>query len=79
MVLVALWVYLWNRLEPHRYTWQSASAIALAGMLTAGVDVPPPSRQFLPLLIGGAWLLAQGVTTLIRYLRTYPAPKGESA
>jgi Zn-dependent protease len=79
MALVALGVYLWNRLEPHRYSWQSALAIALAGILTAGLDVPPEGRQFLPLLIGGVWLLAHGVPTLVRYLRTYPAPKSESA
>ena len=59
------------------YSWQSALAIALAGLLSAGLEVPPKSRQFIPLLIGGVWLLAHGVPTLVRYLRTYPAPKGD--
>lgn len=76
MVAAAVWVYLWNRREPHPYSWQSALAIALAGLLCAGLEVPPKSRQFIPLLIGGVWLLAHGVPTLVRYLRTSPAPKG---
>ncbi len=79
MALVALGVYAGNRRDAHAYSWQSALVIALAGLLSAGVEVPPRSRQFLPLLIGGAWLLAHGVPTLVRYLRTYPAPKSESA
>jgi hypothetical protein len=36
-------------------------------------------RHFIPMLIGGVWLLAHGVPTLVGYLRTYPAPKGEVA
>ena len=79
MALVALGVYAGNRRDAHAYSWQSALAIALAGLLSAGVEVPPRSRQFLPLLIGGAWLLAHGVPTLVRYLRTYSAPKGAGA
>ena len=79
MALVAVAVYVWNRREPHPYSWQSALAIALAGLLSAGVDVPLDGRRYIPLLIGGLWLLAQGVPTLVRYLRTYPAPKGEAA
>ena len=77
MAVVAVAVYWWNRREPHPYSWQSALAIALAGLLSAGLEVPPKSRQFIPLLIGGVWLLAHGVPTLVRYLRTYPAPKGD--
>src|ERR1035438_4297397 len=63
----------------HAYSWQSALAIALAGLLSAAVEVPPRSRQFIPLLIGGVWLLAHGVPTLVRYLRTDPAPKAAGA
>ena len=79
MALVAVAVYYWNRREAHPYSWQSVLAIALAGLLCAGLEVPPASRRFLPLLIGGVWLLAHGIPALVRYLRTYPAPKGEGA
>jgi hypothetical protein len=79
MALVAVAVYVWNRREAHPYSWQSALAIALAGLLSAGVEVPLDGRRHIPLLIGGLWLLAHGVPTLVRYLRTYPAPKGEAA
>jgi hypothetical protein len=79
MLVVAVGVFVWNRREPHPYSWQSALAIALAGLLSAGLEVPLDGRRYIPLLIGGLWLLAQGVTTLVRYLRTYPAPKGEGA
>ena len=79
MALVAVAVYVWNRGEAHPYSWQSTLAIALAGLLSAGLEVPPNSRHFIPMLIGGVWLLAHGVPTLVRYMRTYPAPKGEAA
>jgi hypothetical protein len=79
MALVALGVYAGNRRDAHAYSWQSALAIAVAGVLSAGLEVPPQGRQFIPLLIGGVWLLAHGVPTLVRYLRTHPAPKGEGA
>lgn len=76
MAVVAVAVYAWNRREAHPYSWQSALSIALAGALSAGLELPPRSRRYIPLLIGGVWLLAHGVPTLVRYLRTYPAPKG---
>lgn len=77
MAVVAVAVYAWNRREAHPYSWQSALSIALAGALSAGLELPPRSRRYIPLLIGGVWLLAHGVPTLVRYLRTYPAPKGD--
>ena len=79
MTLVAVAVYVWNRREAHAYSWQSAVTIALAGLLSAGVEVPPGSRRFIPMLIGGVWLLAHGIPALVQYRRTYPAPKGAAA
>ena len=79
MALVAVAVYAWNRREAHPYSWQSTLAIALAGLLCAGLEVPPKGRRFLPLLIGGVWLLANGIPALVQYRRTYPAPKGAAA
>jgi hypothetical protein len=79
MAVVAVVVYAWNRRGVHAYSWQSALAIALAGLLSAGLEVPLDGRRYIPFVIGGLWLLAHGVPTLVRYLRTYPAPKGEAA
>ena len=79
MALVAVAVYFWNRREAHPYSWQSVLVIALAGLLSAGLEVPPNSRRFIPMLIGGVWLLAHGIPALVRYLRYHPAPKGEAA
>lgn len=79
MAVVAVQVYFWNRREAHPYSWQSVLALPLAGLLSAAVEVPPRSRMFIPMLIGGVWLLAHGIPALVRYLRTYPVPKGEGA
>jgi hypothetical protein len=46
--------------------------IAPAGIFAAFLDLPPHSRQFIPLVIGGVWLLALGTGTLIRYLHAHP-------
>jgi len=79
MALAAVAVFASSRRDAHPYSWQSALAIALAGLLSAMVEMPHSARRFIPLLIGGVWFLAHGVPTLVRYLRTYPAPKGEGA
>ena len=79
MALAAVAVFASSLRDAHPYSWQSALAIALAGLLSAIVEMPRDARHFVPLLIGGVWLLAQGVPALVRYLRTYPVPKGEGA
>ncbi len=75
MVAVAALVFGLNRGEVHPYAWWSVLPIALAGLLSAAVEIPPASRQVLPFIIGGGWLLAQGGWTFVRYLRTHPRPK----
>ena len=72
MVGAAILEYFMNREEVHPYSYRAVLPLALAGILAAFLDVPPHSRQFLPLVIGGVWLLALGAWTLIRYLHTYP-------
>jgi hypothetical protein len=79
MAMAAVAVYAGSRREVHPYSWWSALLIALAGLLSAGVEVPLDGRRYIPLLIGGLWLLARGVLALVRYLRTYPVPKGGGA
>jgi len=74
MTIATVLIYVLSRHEARPYSWWTVSPIALAGWATACLDLPPKSRQFLPLLIGGAWLLARGTWTLIRYLRAHPRP-----
>ena len=72
MTIVAALEYWWNRSEARSYKWWSVALIALAGMLSPLWELPAPSRQFVPLLVGGVWLLAHGGWTLIGYLRANP-------
>ena len=72
MALVALVVYAWNLSDARPYSWWAVLPIAFAGLVSASIDLPAKSRRFLPLVIGGLWLLAQGGWTLARYLRAHP-------
>lgn len=64
--------YWWNRDEPRRYAGWTIVPIAVAGVLSIAWNLPGRSRQFVPLLIGGAWLAAHGAWTLAGYLRSNP-------
>jgi hypothetical protein len=72
MAIVAAVEYGWNRNGARPYHWWSVAFIALAGVLSPLWELPARSRQFIPLLIGGVWLLTQGGCTLIGYLRANP-------
>jgi len=74
MAMVAAVEYLWSRSDARPYAWWWVALLALAGFLSLAWDLPPKSREFVPLVIGGAWLLAQGGWTLIHYLRANPRP-----
>lgn len=75
MIAVAILIFVLNRREARPYSLWSVSTIALAGILSTAVEFPAFSQMFVPWLIGGAWLLAQGGWTLIRYLHSHPRPK----
>jgi hypothetical protein len=75
MIVVAVLEYFGNRNEVHPYTPWAVLPIGLAGVLSAFLDLPAKSREFIPLTIGGAWLLVQGLWTLVRYLRAHPSPR----
>jgi hypothetical protein len=80
MVIVAALVYALNRREAHSYSKGAMLPIALAGLLSAAVEIPSGGRIFIPLVIGGGWLSARGGWALIRYLRIHPrtqAPEGD--
>jgi hypothetical protein len=72
MAVVAAWIYAANRREARPYVWWSVLPIAVAGLASAWLDLSVKSREFLPILIGGAWLLARGTWTLVHYLRAHP-------
>jgi hypothetical protein len=71
---LAVTLYVANRGSERAYRWWSALILALAGMAFLWVDVPPPLQGPLPFLLAGAWLVAQGGYTLVRYRRTNPFP-----
>lgn len=80
MVAVAALLFALNHREARSYSVWSVTPVALLGLLSTAVDLPAGSRQFIPPLIGGGWLLAQGGWNLIRYLRNHPrsaAPERE--
>jgi hypothetical protein len=72
MIAAAILEYHMNREEVHRYSWRTMLPIVPAGILAAFLDLPPHSRQFIPLVIGGVWLLSHGTWTLMRYLHAHP-------
>ncbi len=75
MTAIAAGVYFWNRTDVRPYSWRSVLPIALAGLLAAAFDLKPEARWFVPLVIGGAWLLGIGSWTLVGYLRAHPSPE----
>ena len=71
---LALILYVANRRSERPFSWWSALILALAGLVFFGVDVPAPLQGPLPFLLAGGWLVAQGLRTLVNYLRMNPYP-----
>ena len=73
---LALTLYAANRKSERPFSWWSALILALAGLVFLWVDVPAALQGPLPFLLAGGWLVAQGLHTLVHYLRMnpYPAP-----
>ncbi len=74
MAAIAAGVFFWNRDDVRPYSWRAVLPIALAGFMAAGLELKPETRWFVPLVIGGAWLLGIGTWTLVHYLRAHPKP-----
>jgi hypothetical protein len=72
---LAVTLYAVNRSTDHPYRWWSALILALAGLMFVWVHVPAALQWPLPFLLMGAWLVAQGTYTLVRYLRANPYPR----
>jgi len=75
MAALAATLYAVNRKSEHPCRWWSALALGLMGLATLLVDVPPFFEPWLPLFLGGLWLVARGGYTLILYLRANPLPR----
>jgi hypothetical protein len=71
---LAVTLYIVNRRSERPYRWWSALILALTGLVFLWVDVPETFQRSLPFLLAGAWLMAQGAYTLVRYRRTNPFP-----
>jgi len=76
MSLTAVLLYALNCREARPYSWWAVLPIAVAGWASLWLDMPPASREFLPILIGGVWLLSRGTWTLAHYLRAHPRYPG---
>jgi hypothetical protein len=74
MPALAVALYVLNRSLEHPYPWWSALILALTGPVILWVGVPALLQPPVPVLLVGAWLAAQGVQTLVKYLRTNPYP-----
>jgi hypothetical protein len=71
---LALTLYATNRKSERPFSWRSALILALAGLVFLWVDVPALLQCPLPFLLAGGWLVAQGLHTLVHYLRLNPHP-----
>jgi len=74
MPVLAVALYALNRNAERPYRWWSALILALTGLVSLWVEIPPLLQPLLPLLLAGGWLTAQGLFTLVRYLRANPYP-----
>jgi hypothetical protein len=72
---LAATLYTLNRTSEHPYRWWSALILGLMALVFLWVDVPSLRQPWLPLLLVGLWLLAQGGWTLINYLLENPYPR----
>jgi hypothetical protein len=76
MLALAIALYVVNRKSEHRYSWWSTLILALLGSLFLLVSIPAPFAALLALLLAGGWLAAQGLATLVGYLRANPQTPG---
>jgi hypothetical protein len=72
VLALAVALYTLNRNSERPYRWWWALILALAGLVFFLVDVPPLLQPLLLYMLAGGWLVAQGVCTLVGYLRANP-------
>jgi hypothetical protein len=72
MPVLAAALFMSNRKSEHRYPWWSLVVLALTGTLFFAIDVPVIVEPLVLLLFAAAWFVAQGLATLVAYLRANP-------
>jgi uncharacterized membrane protein HdeD (DUF308 family) len=75
LLTLALALYAANRNSEHPYRWWWALILALTGLVFFLADVPPLMQPLLCFLLVGGWLVAQGLWTLLQYLRAHPSTR----
>lgn len=75
VVFLAAALYWSARKSERPYRWWSLLALALTALVFFWVDLSAMLRRLLPLVLAGGWFLAQGVCTLVQYLRENPYPR----
>jgi hypothetical protein len=75
VVLLAAALYWAGRKSERPYRWWSLLTLALAAVMFSQVELSTMVRRSLPLFLVGSWFLAQGVCTLVQYLRENPYPR----
>jgi hypothetical protein len=78
MVVIAALLYLLNRLRERPYSWWSAAVLGITGVPFYWIRLPEREAEFVPYLLGGAWLFVRGFWALIQYLRDNPLAREAS-
>jgi hypothetical protein len=74
MATLALALFVVSRRLAHRYRWRSTLVLALLGVPFLWLRIPPVIEPVVGLSLVGAWVLAQGISTLITYLHGNSVP-----
>jgi hypothetical protein len=72
MSVVAFLLYVLNRGSERPYHWASVLPLPAAGLAAMFLHMGRDENTFAAILIGGAWLAAQGTWRLLGYLRRNP-------
>lgn len=72
MSAVAVLLYVLHRQSERPYHWASVLSLPLAGVGAMFLRMGQDDSPWAAVLIGGAWLAAQGTWTLLGYMRRYP-------
>jgi hypothetical protein len=74
---VAVLLYVLHRRSERPYHWASVLSLPFAGIGAMFLRMGQDENAWAALLIGGAWLVAQGAWTLLGYVRRHPRHETE--
>ncbi|MDR3702454.1 MAG: hypothetical protein P4L56_22590 [Candidatus Sulfopaludibacter sp.] len=72
MSVVAILLYALHRGSERPYHWVSVLPLPVAGLGAMQLHMSQDDNAWIALLLGGAWLAAQGVFRLLGYVRRHP-------